>query len=214
MSYDLWLLPAEHCPDATAARAFVLAQDEADEPATPTASTLAADISAVNADLPEEQGFLSVTPLSGIGAAVMIPSPWQRIQDARDVLVPRAFAVDYGVYDPQLDMVLSPHRSVPGKVSTSREGTFPAITPDVIDRFVETMKVDDFFVVETSAEVYIQTTRTSLEGFDVEYRAGSADQHFGTEVATAAEVVGMMKAWLVSGSDGVADQHSWTKIDL
>ncbi|GAA3147367.1 hypothetical protein GCM10020255_025830 [Rhodococcus baikonurensis] len=125
MSYDLWLLPAEHCTDSAAARAFVLAQDAADEPATPTASDLAADISAVNADLTEEQGFLSVTPLSGIGAAVMIPSPWRRIQHARDVLVPHAFAVDYGVYDPQLDMVLSPHRSVAGKVSTSREGTFP-----------------------------------------------------------------------------------------
>ncbi len=40
-------------------------------------------------------------------------------------MVPGAFAADYGMYDPQLDIVLSPRRSVAGKVSTSHEGTFP-----------------------------------------------------------------------------------------
>ncbi|OYD61002.1 hypothetical protein [Rhodococcus sp. OK302] len=214
MSYDFWLLPAEHCHDAAAARAFALTQDEADEPATSIACSLAADISAVNADLTEEQGFLSVTPLSGTGAAVFVPSPWRHIQDARDVVVPRAFAADYGMYDPQLDIVLSPRGSVAGRVSTSREGTFPTITPDLIDHFVGAMKVDDFVIVETRGEVYIQTTRINIEAFTVEHRAGSADQHFGTEVVAAPEVVGMMKAWLASDGDAITDQYSWTKIDL
>lgn len=211
MSYDFWLLPAEHCQTAAAARAFALAQDEADEPATSIASSLAADISAVNADLTEEQGFLSVTPLSGTGAAVFVPSPWRRIQDARDVMVPRAFAADYGMYDPQLDIVLSPRRSVAGKVSTSHEGTFPTITPELIDHFVGAMKVDDFVVVETSDEVYIQTTRIDIKAFAVEHRAGSTDQHFDTEVLAAPEVVDMRKAWLASGDVAITDQHSWTK---
>jgi len=211
MSYDFWLLPAEHCQDAAAARAFALAQDEADEPATLIASNLAADISA---DLTEEQGFLSVTPLSGTGTAVFVPSPWRRIQDARDVMVPRAFAADYGMYDPQLDIVLSPRGSVAGRFSTSREGTFPTITPDLIDHFVGAMKVDDFVVVETSDEVYIQTTRIDIKAFAVEHRAGSADQHFGTEAVKAPEVVDMMKAWLTSGDVAITDQHSWTKTAL
>ncbi|MFK4359542.1 hypothetical protein [Rhodococcus sp. 27YEA6] len=211
MSYDFWLLPAEHCQDAAAARAFALAQDEADEPATLIASNLAADISA---DLTEEQGFLSVTPLSGTGTAVFVPSPWRRIQDARDVMVPRAFAADYGMYDSQLDIVLSPRGSVAGRFSTSREGTFPTITPDLIDHFVGAMKVDDFVVVETSDEVYIQTTRIDIKAFAVEHRAGSADQHFGTEAVKAPEVVDMMKAWLTSGDVAITDQHSWTKTAL
>ena|GEM_PF-5011182 len=59
------------------------------------------------------------------------------------MMVPRAFAAGYGMYDPQLDIVLSPRRSVAGKVSTSHEGSLPTIAPDLIDHFVGAMKVDD-----------------------------------------------------------------------
>ncbi|MFE5790580.1 hypothetical protein [Rhodococcus erythropolis] len=74
--------------------------------------------------------------------------------------------------------------------------------------------MDDFVVVETSDEIYIQTTRIDIKTFAVEHRAGSADQHFNSEVLAAPEVVDMMKAWLASGDDAITDQHSGTKTAL
>ncbi|WP_311052032.1 hypothetical protein [Rhodococcus qingshengii] len=74
--------------------------------------------------------------------------------------------------------------------------------------------MDDFVIVETSDEVYIQTTRIDVKAFAVEHRAESGDQHFGTEVLAAPEVVGMMKAWLASGEVAITDRHSWTKTAL
>nr|WP_322002519.1 hypothetical protein [Rhodococcus qingshengii] len=74
--------------------------------------------------------------------------------------------------------------------------------------------MDDFVLVETSDEFYMQTTRIDINAFAVEHRAGSADQHFDTEVVAAPEVVGMMKAWLASGDVAITDQHSWTEIAL
>ncbi|NMO02960.1 hypothetical protein HH308_17245 [Gordonia sp. TBRC 11910] len=213
MSYDVWLIPAESCESADAAREFAIGQDESRSTPTAVAERLAADISAANAPLDEESGFLSLFPLEASGAAVFVPSPFPRIQVARDVVVPQAFSAGYGVYDPQLHVVLDPRTAVAGTTMTSTEGTFPTITPGLIEFFVRAMQSDDFVIIETGAEQYMQTKRVDADEFLLEYRAGSAECHFGTTVATAADVAEAMRGW-IAGNDAAYQRHSWERIDL
>ncbi|GAB18772.1 hypothetical protein GOEFS_064_00110 [Gordonia effusa NBRC 100432] len=213
MSYDLWLIPEQHCDTATSARDYALAQDEANEPGTDVAEGLAAAISALDAPLEEEAGFLSLFPLDGTGGAVFVPSPWSAIQQARDIVVPQAFSVGYGVYDPQLDIVLDPREARAGHLMTSNEGTFPTLTRGLVEHFARAMKVKDFVIIETADEVYIQSQRTDVGAYDLEYRDGSSDRHFGTEVASPDDVVEAMLEWL-AGNVAAYQRHSWRKLDL
>ncbi|MFW0789728.1 hypothetical protein [Gordonia sp. CPCC 205333] len=213
MSYDVWLIPAAHCDTAASARAFALMQDEAEQPATEMAARLATEISAADGELDDESGFLSMSPLDGTGAAVFVPSRWPAIQQARDIVVPQAFSVGYGVYDPQLDVVLDPRGAVHGQMMTSNEGTFPTLTRGLIEHFAYAMKVKDFVIVETDVEVYMQSQRTDAEAYDLEYRDGSSDRHFGTEVARPDEVVAAMLGWL-AGNEAAYQQFSWQKLEL
>ena len=93
-------------------------------------------------------------------------------------MVPGAFAADYGMYDPQLDIVLSPAQVGRRKSLDLSRRDLPTIAPDLVDHFVGAMKVDDFVLVETSDEFYMQTTRIDINAFAVEHRAGSAGPTF------------------------------------
>lgn len=213
MSYDVWLIPAENCATPASARTHALGEDAAQRPATPRAEELADVINAANDELDEDSGFLSVLPLDATGDVVFVPSPWGQIQRARDCAVPAAFAAGYGVYDPQLDVVLDPRTAVDGVTMTSGEGTFPTITPALIDHFVRAMTVDDFIIVETGEEMYTQSKRIDADTFLVEYRDGSAERHFGTEVATAGEVAAVIRGWAARDADAYRDL-AWSRVDL
>lgn len=213
MSYDIWLVPADQCTSAAAARGHALNQDATEAPTTPPAEELADAITAANEQFDEESGFLSMIPLEATGDVVFVPSPWGQIQRARDIAIPTAFAAGFGVYDPQLDLVLDPRSAVDGVTMTSREGTFGTITPTLITHFVQAMDIDDFIIVETGEEMYIQSKRVDADVFLLEYRDGSADRHFGTELTTPDEVAAAIRGWAVGETDAYRGLD-WSTVDL
>ncbi|GED99782.1 hypothetical protein nbrc107696_02290 [Gordonia spumicola] len=212
MSYDLWLIPADRCPTPEAAYAHGSATLDTDTSNDPHAQRLADAVSTAS-ERSGEDGFLSVAPIDAEGDCVFVPSPYSSIQEARDAVVPLAFAAGFAVYDPQNGLLLDPRRAIPARMTTHRDGTFDVLSPESVDFFVSRMAVDDFVIVETALNTYMQSRRDADDVFALEYRAGSADRHFATEVPTAAHVASAMHGWL-TGNDSPYRDHAWKRLDL
>ncbi|QIK72432.1 hypothetical protein G7070_09335 [Propioniciclava coleopterorum] len=205
MSYDHWLFPAPWCDDPRALEAAL----ETDLPATPTAAALAAELNAAAAA--SDERLFTVSPLEASGDLLVVPSPFGSVQEVRDVLIPLAFAAGYAVHDPQLAVDLDPRTATPGELTTDEQGSFPVITPALIDHLVANMTIDDFVIVATDDQVYMQSACREFDAYQLEYRDGSADRHFGTEVATADEVAAAMRGWL-AGDDSSYRDLDWEQV--
>ncbi|GAA0362510.1 hypothetical protein [Streptomyces blastmyceticus] len=77
---------------------------------------------------------------------------------------------------------------------------------------------DRFVVVERIADGregdhYIQTWHEGDGPYEVEYRDGSAERHFGVRMADAEEVVAVFVAW-ARGAEGWADGYDWEPVEL
>ncbi|MFT3899407.1 MAG: hypothetical protein QM728_04065 [Gordonia sp. (in: high G+C Gram-positive bacteria)] len=211
MSYDHYILPVESCGDVDAAQAHTNEQFDLPGGAEP-ATSVAAKITARCPDT-DEGSFLSIAPLEANGDSVFVPSPYSKIDEARAVVVEEAFAAGMGVYDPQNEMILDPRESRPGLIISSYDGEIPTITPRVVEHLVARLRVDNYLIVETGDNVYVQTKRLADNDFAVEYRDGSADRHFATNTPDAIVVAQIMLGWLDGGPAAIAD-HEWTKLDL
>ncbi len=213
MSYDLWLIPAGECPTPTAALAYgeaAIATTGADT--APLATQLAAAINAAD-DALDGDGVLSVKPITAQGDCVFVPSPFSLIHEARDLVLPLAFAAGFMVCDPQNGIVLDPRTSVPAAVTVNGDSRYPVVSPDLVDHVVSRLAVDDFVIVETAPEFYVQTQRLGPDSFALEYRAGSADEHYGTEVSSSAQVADAIHGW-IAGDDASYRELTWEKLDL
>ncbi|MEZ5211858.1 hypothetical protein [Gordonia sp. (in: high G+C Gram-positive bacteria)] len=213
MSYDLWILPAEHCADASAAEAHVAG--EWGRTGQAAAQAVADRITARDPG-DDDSGFLSCSPLDAEGDVVIVPSPFSRIQAARDATLTEALPAGFAVYDPQNGVLLDPRTAVDGVMTSRTEGDYPVITPAAVEHLCGRLRVDDFLVVETGPEFYCQTMRQTYDAYDVEYRDGSAGRHFRTSVDTADRVAGLMTAWLRGGPAAVREDAAtaWEKLDL
>lgn len=200
MSYDLWVFPAATLDVDETVRA--------ETPSSPATVALAATLTAAAraADLP-----LSIEPLEPQGETIVVPTPFSAAQQARNVIIPAAFAAGYAVHDPQLGLDLDPRTAVAGTLSTDDRGDFPVITPGLIDQLMAVMAVDDFLIVGLGDQVYMQSARRADDVYQLEYRAGSAQEHYGTEVATAAQVAAAMRGWL-AGDEASYRDYDWAKV--
>ncbi|MGV9670763.1 hypothetical protein ACWDPV_09210 [Gordonia sp. NPDC003504] len=210
MSYDHCILPAEYCADGGTAQQHM--SEQFGKQPQPEAEAIAERISARDPEL-DEDGFLSASPLDAEGDCVYVPSPFPRIQQARDVVIEESLRDGYGVYDPQYGFVLGPREMVDGAMISSTHGTFPAVWWSTAEKFVNDLKVDSFLVVETGPEIYVQTKRLDEDMFDVEYRDGSADRHFATQVTSADDVVQIMRDWR-DGDREALQRRAWDKLEL
>ena len=213
MSYDLWLIPADECTSPSAALVYgetVIATTGGD--ATPLAARLAGAINAAD-DVLDGDGVLSVKPISAQRDCVFVPSPYSLVEEARALVLPLAFAAGFVVCDPQNGVVLDPRTSIPAAVTVNGDSRYPVVSPDLVDHVVSRLDVDDFFIVETATNVYVQTQRLGRGAFALEYRAGSADEHYGTEVASSEQVAAAIHGW-IAGDDSAYRELSWEKLDL
>ncbi|MBT2384169.1 hypothetical protein [Streptomyces sp. ISL-11] len=60
---------------------------------------------------------------------------------------------------------------------------------------------------------YIQTWHEGDGPYEVEYREGSAERHFGVRMNDAEEVAAVFVAW-ARGTEGWADGHAWERVEL
>lgn len=209
MSYDQYLLPAASAKDATSAAAFLASHGG---PPLPAAADLAARITARDSAA-AEHAFLSMSPLGASGDTVSVPAMFSRVSEARDAVFEEAIRAGYGVYDPQLDIVFDPRGAVAGTITSSSSGVFPVIARSAIAPLVERLKSDDYLIVETVDETYIQTRRDGPDEFSLEVRDGSADRHFSTTLSTADAVSSAMLRWLEGGWTVLGDLD-WSRLEF
>ncbi|MFD0384151.1 DUF6891 domain-containing protein [Streptomyces stramineus] len=75
---------------------------------------------------------------------------------------------------------------------------------------------DRFVVVERlegERDHYIQTWHEGDGPYEVEYRAGAPERHFGVRMDGAEAVVAVFLAW-ARGTEGWADGHAWERVEL
>lgn len=210
MSYDLYVVPADACADHTSIEAHV--DSQTGQPPEAVAAGIAAAISARNSPDDDERAFLSIHPLQAEGDVVSVPILFSHVQVARDAVIQEAFEAGFGVYDPQNLMVIDLQKAVGMSVESSSDRNFPTVTADMLSVLAHRMRDKDHLIVELDDHYYIQSQRRG-EKYDVEFRAGSADRHYGLEASSAADVARTMGLWITREFDELRDLP-WTKVDL
>ncbi|MCC3772729.1 hypothetical protein [Streptomyces sp. UNOC14_S4] len=77
------------------------------------------------------------------------------------------------------------------------------------DRFVVVEQLAD----EREGDHYIQTWHEGDGPYEVEYRDGSPERHFGVRIESAEEVTAVFVAW-ARAAEGWADGYAWERIAL
>jgi hypothetical protein len=196
VSYDHVLLPSGVAATPAEVDAYLTSQQGM--PATAEIAAIAAELGARNAELPEEDSFLSVTPLEGTptGAMLPVPSPYDAIGFVRDLLFQLATPRNYAIYDPQLTWLIDPAGHIPVTVTHGGAGEFPYLTETLATMWMrELIDPNPYLIVERAPEIYIQTYRESADEYTLEYRDGGADRHFTTIVTGSDTVAGLIWDW-------------------
>ena len=176
MSYDLIVM----APTTGDPLTHVAAQELL--PGSPTATRIASAISA-HFDAGKDEDVPFGVPVEVGGDTVVVMASFPQAEEARSVAIHAAFPAGYAVHDPQISLTFRPKDALPGSMTSSRHGQLPMVFPEVIDSMVEALGIRDYLIVERGDQLYVQTRRIADTGFDVEYRAGAADQHFAVMVA-------------------------------
>ena len=203
MSYDQVLIPVASVTDLLETLTWVDAEGEKEQQ-SPAAAALAADLTALAA--PEEPLF-SVHPLQASGEVVFVPAVYPAAQRARDLVIPRAFAASFAVYDPQIDVLLDPRTAVAGRVHTQRFGSFPTLTPGLIDALLGATQNGDFLVAERG-DLWFMQYADNGDTFALEYREGDESQHLAAVVHGVDQISAALHGWL-TGDDAAYRDLTW-----
>ncbi|QLY31283.1 hypothetical protein [Nocardia huaxiensis] len=211
MSYDLVLLPSGAAATPAEVDAYLTTQDG--HPATEVVAEIAAELDKRNAALPEADAFLE-TPAAdtGIGATLFVSTQYDAIGHVRNLLFELATPRGYAVYDPQLAWIMDPAGSVPAAVTHGGAGEFPYLTKELAHLWIPALAdPGPYLIVETGDELYIQTFRHPDGHYVLEYRDGSADQHFATTVDSPTEVADLIWQW-TTGDRSHFDTQNWQRL--
>ncbi len=214
MSYDQILIPAG--AGTTAAEADAYLETQQGEAESATVRAIAAELTKRNPELPEEDSFLSVTPLGGVqtGAVLYAASPYDAIGHLRRQLFELATPHDYAVYDPQLAWVIDPTDRIDLTVTHGGAGEFPYLTRALVDLWVPALSnPNPYLIAESGPDTYVQTFRNEAGGFTVEYRNGSPDKHFATQVADPQTAANLIWAW-ARGDSAQLESQQWQLVDF
>ncbi|MQY17861.1 hypothetical protein [Nocardia macrotermitis] len=212
MSYDHILLPSGVAATPAAADAYLTAQQG--QPASEVAAQIAAEVNRRNAEMSEQDSFLSVAPIDALGGALHVPSPYDAIGHVRALLFELATPRDYAIYDPQLSWLIDPAGRVPVTVTHGGAGEFPYLTESLVHQWIPRLsEPGPYLIVEREPEVYVQTFREDENSYILEYRDGSPDKHFGANLTDPARVADLIWDW-TNGDRSRLNTLSWDKIDL
>ncbi|WP_454194631.1 hypothetical protein [Nocardia sp. Marseille-Q1738] len=214
MSYDHVLLPSGVASSIAQVDAYLSTQQGI--PEAGVVAQIAAELNRRNAELPEEDSFLSTVPVGGAatGAALYVSCPYDAIGFVRHLLFELATPLNYAVYDPQLAWLIDPAGHIAATVTHGGAGEFPYLTKALAEQWVpELSPPNPYLVVERGEQFYIQTYRENTGVYTLEYRDGSPDKHFGTTVADPATVAAVIWDW---ANDNRARFPSlpWSRVEL
>lgn len=125
---------------------------------------------------------------------------------------------DLVLYDPQRDVVIYPPRlaKLPHRRLSTENGTvIDDPTPEDISITLAKLKAKGncFAIFERRDEHYFQTLKESARKYIVEYRAGSADQHYHAVTSDLNAVTQAFQAF-AEDRDTWRKQFTWEKLDL
>lgn len=208
MSYDQVLIPVARVNDLPETLAWVEAEGEK-ETATSTAAALAATLS----EAASTEALFSIVPLQATGEALFVPAVYSAAQRARDVVLPAAFAAGYAVYDPQMMVLLDPRTAVSGHLTTQRFGSFPTLSPALIDALLKATGSGDFLVAEREKLWFMQCYDNGDGTFALERRDGAEHDHLATVATSAGQVGDALRGWL-TGDDSAYRDLAWEVLTL
>ncbi|MGK8502796.1 hypothetical protein [Nocardia asiatica] len=214
MSYDHVLLPSGVASSIAEVDAYLSTQQGV--PESETVAAIAAELNRRNAELPEEDNFLSTVPVGGAatGTVLYVSCPYDAIGFVRHLLLELATPLNYAVYDPQLAWLLDPAGHVRATVTHGGAGEFPYLTEALIHQWIPELSAPNpYLVVERGEQFYIQTYRENSGGYTLEYRDGSPAKHFGTAVPDAATVAALIWDWANDDRTRFPGLP-WSRVDL
>ncbi|MGW5138904.1 hypothetical protein ACWEPH_07490 [Nocardia beijingensis] len=214
MSYDHVLLPSGVASSIAEVDAYLSTQQGV--PESETVARIAAELNRRNAELPEEDNFLSTASVGGAatGAALHVACPYDAIGFVRHLLFELATPLNYAVYDPQLAWLIDPAGHVRAIVTHGGAGEFPYLTEALVQQWIpELSPPNPYLVVERGEQFYIQTYRENSGAYTVEYRDGSPDKHFGTTISDPATVAALIWGWANDDRSRFTG-IPWARVDL
>lgn len=228
MSFDLLVL-ATRGLDADAVRARIASvMDDvasADDPQPPSPD---AGITAFLAEITRlyptdgrdpDQVPWSVAPAITAPDWIYLCVSWSRAQELSEVV--RRVAAEHclSVYDPQSDVVV--HRAAERapilRATTERGDTIDDPSEDLLFMLFEDVEqggggylIVDALTDETG-QTYAQTSRNKDGSYVVEYRAGSAERHYGTTAADMRTAHALITGWAFD-LDGWRESAEWERM--
>ncbi|UGT59487.1 hypothetical protein [Nocardia asteroides] len=214
MSYDLVLLPSGVASTVPAAEEYLDAQEG--KPESAAVAEIAAELNRRNGELPEDDSFLSVSPIGGhaTGDTLPVAMPYDAIGFGRALLFELATPRGYALFDPQLAWLIDPAGHLPLAVSHGGAGEFPYLTERLAEDWVAGLAAPNpYLVVDRGPNDYIQTYREDSGEYTLEYRDGAADRHFGTVIPDAGTVAALIWDW-ARGERTRFDRVTWSPVEL
>jgi len=150
---------------------------------------------------------LSRVPADAEKVAVRMIHGSGQVDLTRDLVIPRAFAASFAVYDPQIDVLLDPRTAVAGRVHTQRFGSFPTLTPGLIDALLGATQNGDFLVAERG-DLWFMQYADNGDTFALEYREGDESQHLAAVVHGVDQISAALHGWL-TGDDAAYRDLTW-----
>lgn len=136
---------------------------------------------------------------------MFVPAVYPAAQRARDLVIPRAFAASFAVYDPQIDVLLDPRTAVAGLRPRSGSASFPTLTPGLIDALLGATQNGD--LVAERGDLWFMQYADNGDTFALEY-AGRRGQHLAAVVHGVDEISAALHGWL-TGDDAAYRDLTW-----
>ncbi|MGW4371674.1 hypothetical protein ACWEKT_39250 [Nocardia takedensis] len=212
MNYDHVLLPSGVARTVEEVDEYLSGQQG--QPESATIAEIAVAINARDAELPDEDTFLGTDTVGGAatGATLAVSSPYDAIGFVRALLFDLATPRGLAVYDPQLTWLFDPADRIDVEVTHGGAGEFPYLTEALLETWIPELTAPNPYVIAQRApQTYIQTYRDESGVYTVEYRDGSPDRHFGTQVEEPARVVDLLWTW-ARGKD--PSDEDWSRIEF
>ncbi|MUL64976.1 hypothetical protein BOO86_10925 [Mycobacterium sp. CBMA 234] len=176
---------------------------------------LIAELDRIDA-IAEDGGFLSMWPVdAGVHGAILCTRwpEWDRtIYELLEMTRDRQLAL----VDLQQRQVFDPRGHVDAEVMIANGTKLPYLTEQiVVDVMANQRYYGDYVIAERAENEYVQSLYEPGEPCQVEYRAGSADQHFQTITPDRSLVPRLISAWLEHGPQApLLQAQQWQRLEF
>lgn len=215
MSIDFAIIPASFTTVDKALQACDAMQiDQLGDPPAAVA-WLIAELDRIGAD-DEETGFLSLWPVSGCPLGIVLCTRWPKWDHTIYTLLDLTKDRGLAMVDLQLRQVLDPRGRVDATVTIANGTKLPYLTESIVrDVMAHQQHYGDYLIAETAENTYMQAVFENGRPCQIEYRAGSADQHYQAMVNDRELVPQLFAAWLRDGpSADLLRTQAWSRLEL